>query len=330
MERLLITAITAIILAIPAYLYTWLVRNIDRFEKKTFPTLIEAFAWGSILAIPFAPIFQDICPIPAADIFGEVTLVASLKPLITVAVTKEIITGIVVAIIYLRYRREFDSWIDGIVYGATVGFGFAYVDNIFYLTNQTHTMEEWVQLFLSRSIVFFGSHGFWSALIGIGFGFARYTNNPSRKVMVIFGGLIAAILANIIHNGALILIQERSDLMLLFALFNYIAVALLTILLWSIAGYVDRQRLQTYLSEEVPEFISFECYEALCSSDKNLFTSLGMSQQQKRALFKVATKLAQKKMQLIKMGEVGSNSVEISGLRQELRRLGNGDWGVNI
>jgi hypothetical protein len=173
-------------------------------------------------------------------------------------------------------------------------------------------------------------HGFWSALVGIGFGFARYINDPFRKVMVISGGLIAAILANIIHNSALIMIQERSDLMLLFTLFNYIALALLMILLWLIAKYVDRQRLQTYLSEEVPEFISFECYEALCSSDKNIFASLGMSQQQRRALFKVATKLAQKKMQLIKMGEVGSNNIEISGLRQELRRLGNGDWGVNI
>ena len=327
MERLLITAI---ILAIPAYLYTWLVRNIDRFEKKTFPELIDPFAWGSILAITFAGIFQKIFPILATDIFGEVTLAGSwVKPLITIAVTKEILKGIVVAIIYLRCRREFNGWIDGIVYGATVGFGFAYVDNIFYLTNETYR-GEWIQLFLSRSIVFCGSHGFWSALVGISFGFARYTNNPFRKVMVISGGLIAAMLANIIHNGALILIQERSDSMLLFALFNYIAVALLTILLWLIARYVDRQRLQTYLSEEVPEFISFECYEALCSSDKNVFVSLGMSQQQRRALFKVATKLAQKKMELIKMGEVGSNSVEISGLRQELRRLGNGEWGVNI
>lgn len=328
MERLLITAI---LLAIPAYLYTWLVRNIDRFEKKTFPTLIDAFAWGSILAITFARIFQEILPIPITQNMGEVTLAGSwVKPLITVAVTEEILKGIVVAIIYLRCRREFDGWIDGIVYGATVGFGFAYVDNIFYLTNQTHTWGEWIQLFLSRSIVFGGIHGFWTALVGIGFGFARYRNNPVRKVMVISGGLIAAMLANIIHNGALITIQERSDLILLLALFNYIAMAVLTILLWSIAGYVDRQRLQTYLSEEVPEFISFECYEALCSFDKNVFASLAMSQEQRRELFKVATKLAQKKMELIKMGEVESNSVEISGLRQELRRLGNGDWGVSI
>ncbi len=326
MERLLITAI---VLAIPAYLYTWLVRNIDRFEKKTFPELIDAFAWGSILAITFAGIFQKIFPILATDIFGEVTLAGSwVKPLITIAVSEEILKGIVVAIIYLRCRRKFDGWIDGIVYGATLGFGFAYVDNIFYLTNQTD--GEWIQLFLSRSIVFCGVHGFWSALVGIGFGFARYTNNPVRKIMVISGGLIAATLANIIHNGALFLIQERSDLMLLFDLFNYIAVALLIILLWLIAKYVDRQRLQTYLSEEVPEFISFECYEALCSSDKNVFASLRMSQEQRRALFKVATKLAQKKMELIKMGEAGSNNIEISGLRQELRRLGNGDWGVSI
>lgn len=324
MERLLITAI---VLAIPVYFYTSSLANIDRFEKKPLPSLINAFACGSILAITFSQILPHIFSISAPPIFSEATWEDSpLKALIGIAVTQEILKGIVVAIIYLRCRREFNGWVDGIVYGATVGLGFAYVDNIFDLTNQTDSWVEWIQVFFSHSLVFCGMEAFWTGLVGIGFGFTRYTHVTSQKVIVILSGLIAAILAHVIHNIALILIQEKLWLM---SLFNYMALALLAILLLLANRYIARQRLRIYLSDEVPDFLSFECYEALCLSDQNRFTFLGISREQRRALFQVAENLVQKKMQLIEMGAAGSHSVEIAGLRQELRRLGNGDWGTD-
>ncbi|MBE9125554.1 MULTISPECIES: PrsW family intramembrane metalloprotease [unclassified Coleofasciculus] len=319
MERYIITAIA---LAIPAYFYTWLVRTIDRFEKEPVLYLIAAFLWGAVPAVVFALVLQLVFSVPVNQIFGQETLQGQLiEAAVSAPVTEEILKGMAVAIVYLRHRREFDGWVDGIVYGATAGFGFAYVENIIYLTS-TQTWQDWGALFFLRAIVFGGMHGFWSALVGIGFGFARYSSDPLKKVLAIACGLMAAISGHLIHNGAITLIEKTSGLTLIVALFNYAALGLLMVVLWFVAGYVEHQRLRTYLREEVPDFISPECYEALCKHRSDTLAALGMSLYQRRALFQVAAELAQKKLQLSKMGEEEGNSRQIAHLRQELRRLG--------
>jgi len=317
MEKLLITAIA---LAIPTYFYIWLVRSIDRFEKEPAQYLICAFMWGAVPAILIAAVLQLMFAVPVEALLGPDSLSGELiQTAIGAPVTEEILKGVAVAYIYLQHRREFDGWVDGIVYGAMVGLGFAYVEDILYLMD-TATWGEWGALLVTRSIVFGAMHGFWSALTGIGFGLARYMKNPLQKISIVSGGLVAAIAAHLIHNAAVTLVEVTVGFSLLVALLNYGVLALILLILWFVAAAVDRKRLKLYLKDEVPDILSVQCYEALCNPSKRTFSNLGMTAKQQRQFIQTAAELAQKKLQLSKMGEEGGNSTEIAQLRAALKQ----------
>lgn len=319
MERLLITAAA---LAIPAYFYTWLIRSIDRFEKEPTKYLIAAFAWGALPAVILALISQLMLSIPVTALLGKETLSAQLvDTAVSAPVTEEIFKAIAVMIIYLRRRREFDGWVDGIVYGGVAGFGFAYVENILYLMGTT-SWSEWAALFFLRTVVFGGLHGFWTAMTGAGFGLARYQQSKWVKILCIAGGLILAISGHLIHNGALVLAEATEGQTIAIAILNYGVLLLVMFLLWLIAGFVERGRLKTCLKDEVPSVLSPQVYEAICDRRaKKALAALGMAPPQIRKLIQAAAELTQKKLQLSKMGEEDCNSIAIAQLRQELQTM---------
>ncbi len=320
MDRFLITAI---LIAIPTLIYIRIVISIDRFEKEPTRYLIAAFLWGALPAVIGGIILQLILNVPIQLIFGAESLGGQfITTAVNAPVTEEILKGAAVAIIYLWYRREFDGWVDGIVYGAMAGFGFAYVENILYLQG-TKTWEEWGQLLLLRVIVLGFMHGFWTALTGIGFGLARHRHNLLAKILLISGGLIAAMSAHLIHNGALILAKASGGATLAIALWNYGFLAALMVVLGFVAADRDRKMLKTYLSDEVPTVISSADYEALRNRRSNTLARLRVAPKQKRAFIQTAAELAQKKFQLFKMGEESGNSTEIALLRKQLKQLRN-------
>jgi len=310
--------ITAIVVAIPTYFYAAIVRSIDRFEKEPIPYLIWAFAWGAVPSIVVAIVLQMILSVPVEAILGTETLAgAFVDTAITAPVTEEILKAMAVAVIYLTRRREFDGWVDGIVYGSMAGFGFAYVENILYLVNQTETIEEWITLFFIRVIALGFMHGFWTSLTGIGFGFARYCRNSFSKIWVMSLGLLAAITGHLIHNGSLVLVDATEDGSPLFiALINYFFLGFMGIILWFVAGFNGRHLMKKYLQDEVPHSLSMEDYQAVSGQKWRK-----MSKQRNRALNQVAAELAQKKFQQQKMKGQEDHSAEIETLRDQLRSI---------
>ncbi len=318
MDRILITAI---FVGIPTLAYAKLVNNIDRFEKEPTLYLIGAFLWGALPAAIAALILQLILEIPVAAFFGTESIGGQLvSTAVNAPVTEEIFKGCAVAIIYFTRRQEFDGWVDGLVYGAMAGLGFAYVENIVYLVNLTNNWGDWTSLYFFRVIIFGFMHGFWTALTGIGFGLARNMGNPIAKVIVIAGGLTLAILGHLIHNGAIVLMQRNSATVFV-ALGNYSFLALVMISLSVWAAHHERKILETYLQDEVPEIISAEDYAGLCNHRNHTLARFRFAPKQQRAFIQAAAELAQKKLQLIKMGEEGGNSAEIVRLRAVLKEL---------
>jgi RsiW-degrading membrane proteinase PrsW (M82 family) len=318
MEKFLITAI---VIAVPTYFYAWLVRSIDRFEKEPASYLLWAFFWGAVPSIVGGIILQGLLSIPVGTVLGTRSVAGAFAmAAIAAPVTEEILKAIAVAIIYSTRRREFDGWVDGIVYGATAGFGFAYVENILYLVNTTETPSQWIVLFVVRVIALGFMHGFWTALTGIGFGFARYLHNPLSKSLVIAAGLAAAILGHLIHNGSLVLADATArGEMVVVALVNYLFLAGMLIILWFIASFRGRKLMQTYLSDEVPTVLSEEDYKVVSGRRGGR-----MSAQRRRALTQAAAELAQKKFQRTKMGEESGNSQEIDRMRVTLQQISLG------
>ena len=317
--------ITILALMVPTAFYIGLVCSVDRYEKEPPQYLAYAFLWGALPAIIAAIILQVAFSIPVTLLLGDTSLESEfIQAAFGAPITEELLKGAAVAILYTTQRREFDGWVDGLVYGAVAGFGFAYVVNILYLMG-TVDWADWGTLFVLRTIVFGGLHGFWTALTGIGFGLARYRHSTAIKITLITSGLVLAMIGHFIHNAATTLIEVTDGASFALALLNYGALVGVMVLLWLMAPWVDRARLRQYLRDEVPGVLSDPVYKALCSfrSYQHL-QALGWTRPQQQQLRQVAAELAQKKLQLLKMGDEQGNRAEIVQLRTTLAALKTG------
>ena len=99
---------------------------IDRWEPEPKSLVAFAIAWGAIASIGIA-LLVDL---------GLTYLVGrrpeGLSAVLQAPIVEESAKGIGVFLVFLMARRAFDGPIDGIVYGALVGAGFAFTENIQY------------------------------------------------------------------------------------------------------------------------------------------------------------------------------------------------------
>lgn len=319
MLKLVVTIIAA---GLPTLLYLRIIQSVDRFEKEPTRYLVAAFLWGALPAIIAGVIIELIVNVPVAVILGAKSLGGELvSTALSGPVIEELLKACAVGMLYLWRRREFDGWVDGLVYGATVGFGFAFVENVLYLSGTT-TWGEWATLFFLRVIIFGMMHGFWTSLTGIGFGIARFQHSPARKGIVILLGLGAAIFSHMLHNGALVLASSTNGVSFLAALGNYVVLLILLLCLRVAAARNDRNIMKTYLRDETPETLSAEAYALLCSTKSHALAALRLSSRDERTFIQAAAELAQKKREFIRMGDERGNAAEIDRLRIQLAGFG--------
>jgi RsiW-degrading membrane proteinase PrsW (M82 family) len=185
--------LTAIVLAaFPTALYTMLIWWLDRYEKEPFWLVLIAFVWGAAPAIVLAVLFEFVLAIPLArSPLGPDTAIWSLAPLI-----EEPLKALALFGLFLWVRREIDGPLDGIVYGALIGFGFSMTENALYFMHSPDPSG----LFLLRSVLFGLNHGFFTGIVGLSFGVIRYWQTRTFKVLALLGGLGLAVLFHGLHN----------------------------------------------------------------------------------------------------------------------------------
>ncbi len=195
---LLLSVIAA---AIPTLLYAWLVWWCDRYEREPWPLIAIAFIWGALPAVLLSAFIELILDIPLSVLLSEPSreLIAAgiLAPII-----EEPIKGIALVGLFLLASREFDNILDGIVYGALVGFGFAATENLLYFLS---TLWErgwmgWLPVVLLRSVVFGFNHALFTSILGVGLGIARLTRWRWLRWTAPLAGLGGAILLHAFHN----------------------------------------------------------------------------------------------------------------------------------
>jgi RsiW-degrading membrane proteinase PrsW (M82 family) len=186
----LLTAILAA--ALPTAFYGLLLWWLDRYEKEPLTLLLAAFGWGALPAIALAVIFELVLAAPlGGSPLGPGVAAWSLAPLV-----EEPIKGLALVGLFFYARHEFDGPLDGIVYGALIGFGFSMTENLLYFVRFANTDS----LFWIRSIVFGLNHAFFTSLIGLALGAVRYSHSLRLNFLAYTGGLALAILFHALHN----------------------------------------------------------------------------------------------------------------------------------
>ncbi|HEU0030385.1 MAG TPA: PrsW family intramembrane metalloprotease [Kofleriaceae bacterium] len=73
----------------------------------------------------------------------------------------------ILVIYWIVWRRpEFDERMDGIVYAARAGLGFALVENVMYLLVVAKSLEDQLQMWILRAVLSVPGHAMWTAMMG--------------------------------------------------------------------------------------------------------------------------------------------------------------------
>jgi RsiW-degrading membrane proteinase PrsW (M82 family) len=187
----------------PMILYAMVLWWFDRYEKEPLPLLIAAFFWGAIPSIVLALIFEIILDIPVVAISPNQLTYDLLGASVVAPLAEEGVKALALLILLLLLRREIDSPMDGLIYGGIVGFGFAAVENVFYLFGAYTEGGVGGVLFLAflRAGLFGLNHAMYTGFTGLGIALSLEVRNKLLKVSLIFGGFVMAMLTHAFHNA---------------------------------------------------------------------------------------------------------------------------------
>lgn len=123
-------ALSWLLLAIYALPVFVLIYRLDLYEREPVSLALGAFAWGALAAtsLTLGAAGWDAVIVEA---FGA-PFSARWGPAITAPLVEETLKGVGVVLIYLIARDELDDVMDGFVYGALCGLGFAVVEDVLY------------------------------------------------------------------------------------------------------------------------------------------------------------------------------------------------------
>jgi len=189
---------------VPVPLYLALVLWIDRYEAEPAWMLATAFFWGALVAVFLAFLFNTASNIAVQLMTNDVRAGRTFAAVISAPIVEESAKAMILFIFFFWKKDEFDGVIDGIVYAAMAGLGFAMTENIQYYGKAV--MEGGsgglTFVFILRGALAPFSHPMFTSLTGIGLGLARQSRNTAVKLIAPVMGLLAAMSMHSIWNGS--------------------------------------------------------------------------------------------------------------------------------
>lgn len=326
MEILLGLFLCVLFGAIPAAIYAWFVNWLDQHEKEPWWLLALAFVWGAIPAIIIALIAQIVLDIPTTWVFsGEGLVYEVVGGSVWAPLTEEVAKGLGLVLILLIARREVDDVLDGIVYGAMAGLGFAFTENLFYFGGALIEggWGDWVFVVLLRTIPFGLNHAFFSGVMGAGLALAYLSRNPLVRICSLLGGFVTAGIFHGLHNLGATLAGANCLTLFLSLIVDWGGI----LILGAVISLVWRQE-KGWIARQLTGEVTAETYETLTSwgrwqglrwdallrGDWTTWRRLGR-------LRKAATELAFSKQRLLQQNDDLITQRDIEQYRRQLAEL---------
>jgi RsiW-degrading membrane proteinase PrsW (M82 family) len=305
---------------VPTLVFVGVLYWVDVYEKEPVPTLAAAFMWGAIPALAVALVVELFFRLPS-NLIGPHALEAARLGLLA-PVLEEVLKGAGVVFIYWRYRSEFDDVLDGMIYGAIVGFGFAMTANFL---SYIGSFVLWGYEGLSVGLVVQRTlhamdHGLYTAILGAGLGFARLTQKRWQCWILVAGALVLAIFTHSLRN---LLAHSLVGLNIL----TVIVTGAGTLVLWAVAGWSlwqQKRCLRTELRGMIPESLYHTVLQPLAGTwvQWRALRLEGISAWRRtRWLHHLCAELAFKRMQARLFPEEPERAAEVEALREEIRTL---------
>lgn len=262
-EQALLWSIAAAI--IPTAVYVMVLWWLDRYEKEPQRLLWSAFIWGAAPAVILSLVAESVLQIPLADLGKAGAELASSSFL--APVVEELAKGVAVLLILLLFRSEFDNVLDGIIYGATVGFGFAMTENVFYFMDSfaESGVDGLTIVIFMRAIVFGLNHALFTSVFGAALGYTRQTRTGCLRWLAPPLGLLGAMTLHGIHNLFASLSGEMCFSLVISFLSDWAGVLVILVVLWLSARQEKRWITENLRPEVASGLISQADYDMICS-----------------------------------------------------------------
>ncbi|MEO5511297.1 MAG: PrsW family intramembrane metalloprotease [Longimicrobiales bacterium] len=185
----------------PVPFYVLLALWLDRHEPEPRHLLLQAFVWGMLAASTISLVMNAaVVAYLQLSIGLDDGLVHRLAQVLASPVFEELSKGAAIFFLFRRERHEFDNVMDGAVYAAMVGLGFAATENVLYYGQAG--MARLAFVFALRGLASPFAHPLFTAMTGMGFGWAREATTVRQGVIRVLGGLTAAIGLHMLWNAA--------------------------------------------------------------------------------------------------------------------------------
>lgn len=202
----LLSVVLMVIVVLPVLV---LIYRLDQFEPEPLSLVVGAFLWGGLIAVFFSSVANGLLISFLGKVLAPGTY-DSWHPAIAAPINEEFYKAAGLVVLFLIAPLEFDSLMDGLVYGAFIGLGFQAVENVQYfvqavdLAGTGDQIGPVLETFFIRVVV--GgvySHVLFTSLVGIGFAYAltRKEVPRARRVMVFCMLYATAFFAHFVWNA---------------------------------------------------------------------------------------------------------------------------------
>lgn len=312
---------------VPMLVFAWMIYWVDRYEKEPKILLGAVFVWGAVVAAGAAFVINTLFGLGVyiftqSDFATELTTGALIAPIV-----EESLKGFAVLIVFLIFRREFDSILDGIVYAAIAAVGFAATENVFYIYTYGFQETGWsglLALTFVRVVLVGWQHPFYTAFTGIGLAITRLSRRAVVKIFAPILGLGLAVFTHAMHNTLATFLQGVEGLTF-GTLLDWLGwLLMLLVIIWAVQR--EQNWIITFLQEEVAlGHITPAQYKTACSavaqSGARFNALFNGRYRYTHRFYQICAELSHKKQQRATLGDEGGNSAIIERLRSELARL---------
>jgi RsiW-degrading membrane proteinase PrsW (M82 family) len=313
---------------VPTIFYAFIVRWMDPYEEEPFRLLALAFLWGAVPAIVLSLMGEFVLGIPLSVLQPSASTI--LGAAVVGPVVEEAAKGVALLFLVLAFRSEFDDVLDGIIYGAIVGLGFAMTENVaYFLSAFTRGIPAGFATIGTRTVLFGLNHAFFTALLGGAIGLARLSARSSLRYLAPPLGLLLAISFHSIHNLGVSLAELTCYFSFLVSVLSDGMGILLILLTVFLAWRQERRWIVEELEEEVRSGCLLPEEVSVVASAARRFTALTRTRREEgwdvsrqlRQFYQDATELAFKKRQRRLLGEEESAQARIEELRSRIKSM---------
>jgi protease PrsW len=194
-------AISVVMAVLPVPIYATLIVVLDRHQRGPGWLLFGAFFWGAVVAVLIAIEANTGIQRVLTDVLGR-QWANLLTPSLVAPFVEETSKGLALLFIFWFMRFELNDVVDGIVYGALVGLGFAMTENVLYFSRAYHAggLEAASINFYFRAILGGFGHALYTASTGAGLGLAEETDNQAVRWIAPVAGYCAAMFLHFLWN----------------------------------------------------------------------------------------------------------------------------------